>query len=289
MPGHSIVDSMSAKTISIPGKIIISGEYAVVFGEPGLAIPSSPSLTFNYTPHADPLSIHIDHPQASAEWQVYSHELITQLTALGPITTTGTLTIAGNLPLGRGMGSSTAVVVGITRILGGTDNIALSLEDKVNPGHSGLDFAVISQNRPVLFKKNQAPQSVEISLHWLEHSVLIDTGAPDQTTPELVAWIRSRADELYPHLHEIGLCTELLAKGESPFAIFPRHHQAQCALGVVPKSVQDFIAEIEHIGGVAKVLGAGSRTGGGGMVLALHKDTSALRSLIQQHQFTTIG
>jgi mevalonate kinase len=279
---------MDAKTISIPGKIIISGEYAVVFGEPGLAIPSTPSLTFNYTPHNDPLSIYIDHPQASVEWQAYGLELIKQLATLGTIITTGTLTISGNLPLGRGMGSSTAVVIGITRILGGTDQMALSLEDTVNPGHSGLDFAVISQHRPVLFKKNQPPQAMEISLHWLEQSVLIDTGAPDQTTPELVAWIRSRADELYPHLQEIALCTELLAKGESPLIIFPRHHRAQCAVGVVPKSVQDFIAEIEHAGGVAKVIGAGGRTGGGGMVLALHNNTSALMPLIQRYQFTTI-
>lgn len=280
---------MDAKTISVPGKIIISGEYAVVFGEPGLAVPSAPSLTFQHIPHNAPLTVHIDHSQTSVEWQAYGLELIKQLANLGTISTTGTLVISGNLPLGRGMGSSTAVVVGITRILGGTDSMARSLEDKVNPGHSGLDFAVISQNRPVLFKKGQPPQAVAIDLHWLEQSILIDTGAPDQTTPELVAWVRSRADELQPHLKEIGCCTESLAKGESPLTIFPRHHRAQYAVGVVPPNVQNFIAEIERIGGVAKVLGAGSRTGGGGMVLALHKDTSALRSLIQQHQFTTIG
>jgi mevalonate kinase len=40
-------------------------------------------------------------------------------------------------------------------------------------------------------------------------------------------------------------------------------------LGVVPETVQKLIENIEKTGGVAKVIGAGGRTGGAGIVLAL--------------------
>ena len=50
--------------------------------------------------------------------------------------------------------------------------------------------------------------------------------------------------------------------------IIRNHHSAQCALGVVPAPVQALITHIEELGGAAKVIGAGGRNGGAGMVLA---------------------
>jgi mevalonate kinase len=57
--------------------------------------------------------------------------------------------------------------------------------------------------------------------------------------------------------------------GEDLQTVMRDHHRAQVALGVVPPDVADMVDGIESTGGAAKVIGAGSRTGGAGMVLAL--------------------
>ncbi|MBI2523739.1 hypothetical protein HYW11_00780, partial [Candidatus Peregrinibacteria bacterium] len=86
-------------------------------------------------------------------------------------------------------------------------------------------------------------------------------------------------------LQTIGHCTERLIAGESPLIVFSDHHRAQVALGVVPELVQKLIADIEQTGGAAKVIGAGGRISGGGMVFALHQKRSTLTNLAKKHGF----
>jgi mevalonate kinase len=140
----------------------------------------------------------------------------------------------------------------------------------MNPGHSGLDFTVIWHERPVYFRKGQEPEFLHLSEEFLKNVEFIDTGTPDQTTPQMVEWVKSREAELQPPLQEIARCTERLREGTEPLsAIIRDHHRAQVALGVVPPEVQKKIAELEAQGKAAKVIGAGGRTGGGGMVLVV--------------------
>ncbi|MDD5469880.1 MAG: hypothetical protein PHO92_03755, partial [Candidatus Peribacteraceae bacterium] len=63
------------------------------------------------------------------------------------------------------------------------------------------------------------------------------------------------------------------------------HHRAQVAIGVVPKAVQTMFAEIEKVGGAAKVIGAGGKTGGGGMVLAVHKNLDLITSIARKNRY----
>ena len=93
---------------------------------------------------------------------------------------------------------------------------------------------------------------------------------------------RSADARISSALHAIGHCTERLLTGESPMSVFPDHHRAQVELGVVPERVQDVIREIERNDGVAKVIGAGGRTGGAGMVFALHRHTTILEKIAEK-------
>lgn len=269
-------------TSSASGKIILSGEYAVVFGYRGIAIPSERRvhISFIQKQKNDASTIDWHDETANDHLREYAQKialLITEKTGI-----TGQFTIENHLPLGKGMGSSTAFVIAITKSALGDDceQIAREIEDTVNPGNSGLDFTVIWHEKPVLFKRGSEPDFIDLPKNLLQGMTLIDTGTPNEPTPELVAWIRSKypaagtpgpgePTKIFNAITSIGNCTERILKGEPIKDVMKDHHRAQVALGVVPEATQKIIAGIEKKGGVAKVIGAGAKTGGGGMVMVV--------------------
>ena len=258
----------------------------MVFGFPGIAVPSSLGMKITFTKDLARPDLTIDWRgiRGDDKWMEYLHDIVEHCQKQPEKIFNGTLTIENDLPLGKGMGSSTSLVVAVARCLLGEDckNKATEIEDAMNPGHSGIDFAVIWNAQPVFFQHEHPLELITLPEDLLAGSLLIDTGAPNETTPELVSWVEERREELKDTFKIIGNCTEELKEGKDIKEIIREHHQAQKALGIVPKDVQKLIASIEEIGGSAKIIGAGGRTGGGGMVLALHDDRSALQNAIPE-------
>lgn len=256
---------------SAPGKIILSGEYAVVFGKRGIAVPSKESVTVVWTKDTSlPEPVIVWEGGAHSKWIEYVGRIFGYLLPFtGP--QKGTLLVQCDLPLGKGMGSSTSLVVAVCRALLGSacGKIALGVEDEINPGHSGIDFAVIWEAAPILYQRGKEPQIIDLPKDILKNTKLIDSGKPNETTRELVAWMKTREAEIAPAIATIGDCTERLLKGEPLHVVMRDHHKAQVALGIVPDSARKIIDQYESEGGSAKVIGAGGRTGGGGMVLAI--------------------
>ena len=285
---------------SASGKIILVGEYAVVFGYPGIALPAENRINISFTESQNNESSTIlwNDDTTNDHWREYTKKvakLIEEKTGKH-----GVYDITNQIPLGRGMGSSTAIVIAMTKAsIGDDEKTAKDIEDTVNPGNSGLDFTVIWNEKSVLFKKGDVPTFIELPSDLLKNATLIDTGARSESTAELVAWVKSRYEyharekshsiisrknsthgsgylpavddhnKVHDAIETIGSCAERILKGEPLKDIVKDHHRAQVALGVVPKKTEEIIAEIEANGGCAKVLGAGGRAGGGGMVLDL--------------------
>lgn len=263
---------MTARTASASGKIILAGEYAMALGYPGIAVPSEEKMLAAFRPaKSGGLTVIFGHDLLQPEWAMYAGQIAEVLARTTGKRIHGELTLQTNLPLGKGMGSSTALVIAIARALLGPScrGAALAAEDEVNPGHSGMDFAVIWEERPIRYVKGEAPKHVTLPPELLRHMQLTDTGMPNEQTPALVAWVKSRAAELKEPLQIIGGCADRILKGESLRDVVRAHHRAQVALGVVPPHARAIIEDIESRGGAAKVIGAGGRTGGGGMVLSL--------------------
>lgn len=259
------------RTASAPGKIILSGEYAVVFGFPGVAVPAPVGVTAIYTEDLGQPDLQIIWEDAHPKWLEYIEKIIERCQAENDHLY-GTLEIEADVPLGKGMGSSTAVIISVCRALLGDDCevIARSVEDELNPGNSGIDFATIWYNSPIEFRKGEEPKIIRLEKDLLENTELIDTGAPNEQTHELVAWMNDHLDKIEPTLHTIGRCSERIIAGQDIKQIVKDHHRAQVELGVVPEEVRELITKIEQDGGAAKVIGAGGRTGGGGMVLVFY-------------------
>jgi len=273
---------MTTRHASIPGKIILSGEYAMVFGKPGLAIPSSRTLTVTWNDEPQEQLTVFWEEMRGDEREMRTVRSIVALAEKFGGPKRGTLTIENHLPLGKGMGSSTALVIAVARALLGEDcrEQALLIEDQINPGHSGMDFAVIWEGSAIRFQKDEGAKTVEIDPLMLHGAMLIDTGKPNEPTSALVEWVKGREADLQDAFAIIGDCSEALLSGEHPLTVFPDHHRAQLAIGVVPDAVHALILHIEENDGAAKVIGAGARTGGGGMVLAIHADPKRLESLV---------
>lgn len=282
---------MTRHTSFAPGKIIISGEYAVVFGETGIAIPAPIGIraTFMEDTRKDHLDVKWLGIKGNDEWDLYLRRII-GLLERGRSPFRGTLTVMNQLPLQKGLGSSTALVIAVSRALigKGKEAEALAVEDQMNPGHSGIDFAVIWQGKPLLFRRGNSPVSLQEKILDSAHAMLIDTGKPNETTPELVAGVKARFEDdprIRQAIKTIGKCTERIRKGEDLRTVFKDHHRAQVTLGIVPKAVQTMITEIERLGGAAKVIGAGGKTGGGGMVLAVHKNLDLITPIARKNRF----
>ena len=267
------------KKASAPGKIILCGEYAVVFGHPGIAVPAEFRVEVTYEPGAKDWEITREGIAGDVEKSnAYVHTILDACAKQSSIVP-GTLHINNAIPLGKGMGSSTATTIAVARALGITDrDRVFSIENIMNPGNSGIDFAVIWEEKPLYFKKGQPPGVITLPKEVTEvltHAELIDTGAPNEATPVLVTWMLSRhvagEPQIEEAIHTIGACAARLIKGEDFSRIIRDHHQAQIKLGIVNAETQSLIKKIEQEGGCAKVIGAGGRTGGSGMVIAFRE------------------
>ena len=94
----------------------------------------------------------------------------------------------------------------------------------------------------------------------------------------MIAWITERKDKLKDTLKAIGDCTKRLQEREGLATVIHDHHREQQSLGIVTDKGKELITKIEQEGGAAKVIGAGSKTGGCGMVLAIGIDAEKIPS-----------
>src|SRR5512146_2592486 len=118
---------MPAITATAPGKIILFGEHAVVYGRPAIAVPVNgvrARVVVSANPRGGPgevriqaPDIHLDaqarnlppeHPIRSAVWSVFSALGISHPPALN-------LRVTSTIPLAAGLGSGAAVSVAIIR------------------------------------------------------------------------------------------------------------------------------------------------------------------------------
>lgn len=190
------------------------------------------------------------------------------------------LGLASDIPVGRGMGSSAAVIVAVLqalaayteRPLGREELVALAQEvEKYQHGHpSGVDVHACADGGAFLYRRGTGVEEVPLHLGSL---LLVDTGEPVSSTGECVEAVRRRfeADPIWGDFEDVtlALATELQESG-SPAAgdLIRRNHDLLARIGVVPRPVERFIETLHRQGYAAKVCGAGAVRGeSAGMVL----------------------
>lgn len=194
------------------------------------------------------------------------------------------ITTHSNIPVGCGMGSSAASVIGVTYALSQLLKINFTIEDYIklsieseNLQHgysSGLDIQTVYQGGCLRFEKGTK------EIRKIQHfpMQIIQTGQPQSTTGECVT-------HTTPYFKnssigkDFGDITNALDQALQNTDIKPvvhcirENHQLLRQIGVVPDKVHEFIMRVEKQQAAAKICGAGSIRGdAAGIVLVLSEE-----------------
>lgn len=277
-------------TVSVPGKIHLMGEHAVVYGKPALLSAINRRLTVTVTGGFQKQNGYV----ADILRIVKNHFGFKKLPGI-------TLSITSEIPSGYHLGSSAAVAVGVVAATSYFlkkvwnpqlfNQLAYEAEKIQHGNPSGADNTVVTMGGLIWYRKEleflksiwQLP--FKLPAH-LNHFSLIDTGKPKEGTGEMVAFVAKRnhpkADQpLAGNMQRFFDANETETKriavaikeGDEKLLIdaMRKGQRSLEGMGVVSKKVIPVIRAIEKSGGVAKILGGGGRTNGVGYLLCYAK------------------
>lgn len=291
-----------------PAKLILSGEHAVVYGKPAIAMAInryaestiltnlSSSILFNF------LNLHyaknVTRSTLSAikgrlqenyreflegncsirgvikkPFELLQFTVSHLLESLNVVLPEGLeIRTASDIPIGCGMGSSSAIVMSTLYALShflGLDldpvrflSLGREAENLQHGRSSGLDIQLAMSGGCLRFQNNKAIKRELPNVPM----ILVQTGHPDSTTGECVEavskWFTtsSIAEDFEGVTNEMdkAIQDENLIQFQDSIR---ENHQLLSKIGVVPAKIQAFIQEVEQQGGAAKICGAGSVKG----------------------------
>ena len=193
---------------SAPGKAILLGEHAVVYGQPALATPI-PSLRARATAWQtrQPLILRaLDLDRRFEHRHEHATEPLAELMRLVVEhlkleTPTGHVELESDIPIASGMGSGAAVSAAVARVIArlhgqeiadaALNRIVYAVEGLHHGTPSGIDNTVVVYETPILFRKGVGFQRPQVRAPC--HFIVADTGCP-ASTRESVARLRRRRE-----------------------------------------------------------------------------------------------
>ena len=258
------------------GKIILSGEHAVVYGEPALAGSIDRWTQVEIQARPGPLEISTSStPDTTLQDDPRLREAF-----LCVLPEEGfSVHIQGDLWIGRGLGSSASLSTALIRAwnnLQGETSSQSDLEQQVmrletvfHGQPSGIDPAVILRQGLVRFERGARPQAQPLPLPKPLRLVVIDSGTAGDTAA-LVGRVRSGHPENDGTIRAIGQLTHRIERVlHTPDALGPlltENHRLLQALRVSTPTLDRIVEQALQAGALgSKLAGAG----GGGGVIAL--------------------
>ena len=284
---------------SVPGKIILFGEHAVVYGHPALAVPvtqvhanvdvteSSRAGIWIHAPdvnlHAELNSLPSDHPIASVIHNLFFSLGISPFPPLE-------INISSTIPVASGLGSGAAVTVALLRALSAFLSHPLTDEqvnqftydiEKLHHGTpSGIDNTVVTYARPVYFVRDQPIEIFKVGAPFT--LVIADTGI-SAPTKESVGAVRKlweadkvKWEKVFDEIGEIVQnAKERIENGEwrSLGVLMDRNHALLQQLNVSSPELDHLTEAARKSGASGAKLSGGGR--GGNMIALVEADKAA--------------
>lgn len=259
-------------TVSVPGKVILMGDHAVVHGKPGLIAAINKRLIVSVGVGKERPVGYVADVVALVQKHFQTHASIS-------------IEITSDIPQGYHLGSSAAVAVGVVaatsyflkKIWNPTlfNQLAYEAEKLKHGTPSGVDNTAVTFGGLIWYRKEleflrsiwQLPFKPKLTRFYL-----INTGKPQETTGEMIAFV-AKQKGLKAFLNENEIQTKRLAvalKEGDEITFLDAMKQGEKTLeriGVVSKQVMPIIRGVEKSGGAAKILGGGGRSAGVGYLL----------------------
>ncbi len=320
---------------SAPGKVHLIGEHAIVFGEPAIIAAIGKRSWVEAEKHPNKILIKDRNQAVRAEWMVgdcidsavqaqtmwmegLEKNDFTNLfrfardgqnfkrIAIGlilhrlGIREGVEVSIYGDIPVGSGLGSSSALAVALTKAISElygknldaerVNKIAFDIEKMVHGTPSGGDNTASTYGGLIWFQKDDRGRPQLESLkeeipYKLENFVLAYIKKPVKSTGELVQMVRNLDPELRDsRVKAIGKATHDMrcALKEKDFERVKQLINLTWSnlhdLGLSIPEADEVIAKVNAMGGAAKLCGAC----GGGIMMAYHEDKKALKKVIRE-------
>jgi mevalonate kinase len=301
---------------SAPGKIILFGEHAVVYGRPALAIPVTQihadvevldSARAGIWIHAPDVNLHAelntlpsDHPLASV---IHNFLFLFRVTPFPNLE----VNIFSTIPVASGLGSGAAVTVALTRALSAhlarpmpdeeINAFAYEIEKLHHGTPSGIDNTVITYAMPVYFVKGQTIEMFKVGTPFT--IVIGDTGI-SAPTKESVGDVRKLWEADKPKweniFDKVGEITEEARKNiesgkwELLGKLMDQNHSLLQEMTVSSPELDRLVSGARSAGALGAKLSGGGR--GGNMIALVNANLaeSVARSILEagaQHVIIT--
>ncbi len=279
-----------------PGKIILAGEHAVVYGRPALAVPvfgvqARAQVTHAAAWHLTAPAVDLDAPLAALPGDHPLRRAVDLARQALPGLPPARVRIASTIPVAAGLGSGAAVTVALLRALAAfagrplpdarVNALAYEVEKLHHGTPSGIDNTVITYARPIVYRRGQGWQPLVVAR--AVPLVIADTGQP-AATRDMVAGVRARwqaqcarYEALFDAIAQaVAAAQAALAAGDLAAlgqALRANHARLQ-DLGVSTPRLDALVQAAEAAGAYgAKLAGAG----GGGNMLAVTRPEDQAR------------
>lgn len=279
-----------------PGKIILCGEHAVVYGRPAIAAPLPQARAFaEIYPHPRCLVEAIDLQQRVDVAAAPDHDpfaLIVRLVCaeLGRPLPAWRIRVHSDIPIASGLGSGAAIAAAIARALlaafqtdlppARLSELVYAVERLHHGRPSGIDNTVVVYEQPVWFVRGQPPQTFNVGKPL--HLLIADTGIASPTKIAVgdvaAAWqtdpaaYEARFDAIAALVQQARVAIEtgaIAALGP----IFNQNQQILAEIGVSAPALERLCAAALAAGALGAKLSGGGR--GGNMIALVQPATRA--------------
>ncbi|OGT27818.1 MAG: mevalonate kinase [Gammaproteobacteria bacterium RBG_16_66_13] len=281
-----------------PGKVILFGEHAVVYGRPAVAVPVRElQTTVEVTDFPDGRvgDVFLESPAVGLEaWltELPEDDPVARITRMAlqrlPRRERSLrIRIDSYIPIASGLGSGAAVSVALARALSRhlglvfparvLSELAFEVEKLHHGTPSGIDNTVISHEKPVYFVRGQPPETLVVREPF--DLVIGDTGIPAPTAEAVgrvrKRWIEDRRamERLFDSVGDVARRGRAAVEGgpaSSLGALMDENQALLEAMGVSSGEIDRLLASARRAGALGAKLSGGGM--GGNMIACVTAD-----------------